>query len=204
VVIYNGLAKADEARLFMDINTKQRPVPNELLLAIKQLAQTENSQESLLREVFDRFDSDTSSPLFGLMSSTERKAGKISRVTFNSAMRPIYYAFGGSDSDYVYTVISAYIQAWMAGLRARELDEKITNPTLLKAIMLLFPASAARVADRYEAGYTAQHFSEVLQSVFSRTKKAELQNPGGSPSQLHDTFRRHLESGFSIGRNRGT
>ena len=30
VVIYNNLTKAEEARLFMDINTKQRPVPNGL------------------------------------------------------------------------------------------------------------------------------------------------------------------------------
>src|SRR3954447_17840700 len=32
VVIYNNLSRAQEARLFMDINTKQRPVPPELIL----------------------------------------------------------------------------------------------------------------------------------------------------------------------------
>src|SRR5258706_2115125 len=32
VVIYNTLNRSQEARLFIDINTKQRPVPNELLL----------------------------------------------------------------------------------------------------------------------------------------------------------------------------
>jgi DGQHR domain-containing protein len=40
VVIYNGLNRVAECRLFMDINTKQRPVPNELLLDIKRLADT--------------------------------------------------------------------------------------------------------------------------------------------------------------------
>jgi DGQHR domain-containing protein len=39
VVIYNGLTRTDEARLFMDINTKQRPVPNELILDIKRMAE---------------------------------------------------------------------------------------------------------------------------------------------------------------------
>ncbi len=31
VVVYNGLTKQQESKLFIDINTKQRPVPNELL-----------------------------------------------------------------------------------------------------------------------------------------------------------------------------
>ncbi|WP_175755736.1 DGQHR domain-containing protein [Burkholderia cepacia] len=35
VVIYDNLSKEEEARLFIDINTKQKPVPKELLLAIK-------------------------------------------------------------------------------------------------------------------------------------------------------------------------
>ncbi len=35
VVIYNGLSRRDGSRLFMDINSKQRSVPNELLLDIK-------------------------------------------------------------------------------------------------------------------------------------------------------------------------
>lgn len=35
VVIYNNLNRTEECRLFIDINTKQRPVPNELLLDIK-------------------------------------------------------------------------------------------------------------------------------------------------------------------------
>jgi DGQHR domain-containing protein len=201
VVIYNGLTKADEAKLFMDINTKQRPVPNELLLAIKQLAQTENSEEALLRSVFDKFDADPTSPLAGLMSSTERKSGRISRVTFNAALRPIFGSLEGSDTQYVYDVVSAYLQAWLSGIRDRGLESKvITNPTLFRAIMLLFPAAAARVSDRYDTGFTTDNFAEVLRIVLSRTKKADLQNPGNKPSALNDTFRKHLESGFSIGR----
>lgn len=54
VVIYNNLSKAEEARLFMDINTKQRPVPNELLLAIKRLAQTETNEEATLKDTLTR------------------------------------------------------------------------------------------------------------------------------------------------------
>ena len=55
VVIYNGLSRADEARLFMDVNTKQRPVPPELILDIKRLAETETDVEALLRDIYDFF-----------------------------------------------------------------------------------------------------------------------------------------------------
>ena len=100
----------------MDINTKQRPVPNELLLAIKRLAQTETNEEAVLKDIFDAFDKDSGSPLLGLMSSAERKSGKISRVTFNAALKPIFSTFDGSPSKYVYDVLGAYVQAWLSGL----------------------------------------------------------------------------------------
>ena len=45
VVIYNNLTPRDESRLFIDINTKQRPVPNELLLDIKRLAEYQSEVE---------------------------------------------------------------------------------------------------------------------------------------------------------------
>ena len=63
VVIFNDLPKFEEVRLFMDINTKQRPVPNELLLDIKRLAETETNEEAILRDVFDQFDKARDSPL---------------------------------------------------------------------------------------------------------------------------------------------
>ena len=107
VVIYNGLTRTEEARLFMDINTKQRPVPNELILDIKRMAETESNSEALMRDVFDAFDKRSESPLFGVMSPFERRKGKISRVTFNNAIKPIYDSFAGAEPDYVYEVLSA-------------------------------------------------------------------------------------------------
>ena len=202
VVIYNNLTKAEEAQLFMDINTKQRPVPNELLLAIKRLAQTESSQEAILRDIFDLFDTQPNSPLAGLMSSAERRSGKISRVTFNAALKPIFSTFADSDADTAYKALSAYLQAWMSDLRVRKLEDTITNPVLLRALFLLFPAVAEKVADRYEDSYSADNFKEVLQPVFTRTKKSDLKSPGKSPSALYDTLRKQMESGFSIARPR--
>jgi hypothetical protein len=47
-----------------------------------------------------------------------------------------------------------------------------------------------------------QHFVEILEPFFSRLKKVDLKRPGGSPVSLHETFKKALESGFSIGRAR--
>lgn len=79
VVIYNGLSRKDETRLFIDINTKQRPVSNELLLDIRKLAEYESDVEQLLGKVFDLFSDRPESPLLGLMSSASKATGKISR-----------------------------------------------------------------------------------------------------------------------------
>ena len=95
----------------MDINTKQRPVPNELILDIKRLAETESDTEALLRDVFDSFDKDPASPLLGLMSPSERKKGKISRVTFNRALKSIYDSFAGGGELERIVVACAFLVA---------------------------------------------------------------------------------------------
>lgn len=198
VVIYNGLSRKEEARLFMDINTKQRPVPNELILDIKRLADTETDSEALLRDVFDAFDKNPSSPLFGLMSPSERKKGKISRVTFNRALKTIFDAFQDSDADYVYDVLAAYLQTCVSGFRKHKLDGQITNPTVFHALMMLFPAIAERVSDRHDSDFSVANFDEVVDPLFDRMKKNDLASPGKSPTVLHDAFQKALRSGFTI------
>ena len=80
VVVYNGLSRTDETRLFIDINTKQRTVPPQLLLDIKRLAEIEDSSEITLREIFDRFHEDVTSALAGMMAPYESAKNKITRV----------------------------------------------------------------------------------------------------------------------------
>jgi len=46
VVIYNGLSRQEETLLFIDINTKQKPVPPALLLDIKRLADIESESRT--------------------------------------------------------------------------------------------------------------------------------------------------------------
>lgn len=201
VVIYNGLTRTEECRLFMDINTKQRPVPNELLLDIKRLADTESTSEALFRDVFDRFDKDMASPLLGLMSPSERKKGKLSRVTFNSSLKGIADSFIGSEPHYVYDVLSAYVHSCLSALRELKLEFMITNPTLFKALMLLFPTIAERVSDRHGSEFSVANFNEIVRPMFGRVKRNEIANPGKSPTLLLDIFRKALRSGFTISRS---
>ena len=74
VVIYNELSRRDESRLFIDINSKQRGVPNELLLDIKQLADYEDNEEQLMREVFDLFNKDSESAFLNKFSASSRSS----------------------------------------------------------------------------------------------------------------------------------
>ncbi|WP_082655929.1 DGQHR domain-containing protein [Aureimonas sp. D3] len=199
VVIYNGLSRTEEARLFMDINTKQRPVPNELILDIKRMAETESDSEALMRDVFDLFNVEPDSPLFGLMSPYERKKGKISRVTFNGALKPILETFSGASAGYVYQVMSAYLHSCLGGMRQNGVADLIVNPVMFKALVILFPAVAERVADRHGAEFSIDNFSEILRPMFERVRKADLANPGKSPTSLVDIFKKAMRSGFTIG-----
>jgi DGQHR domain-containing protein len=204
VVIYNNLSRAEECRLFMDINTKQRPVPSELLLDIKRLAETETDAEALLKDVFDLFQSESDSPLFGLLSPAERKKGRISRVTFNAALKAIWEALVGSDANEIYHALSAYMHACLSGLRTRKAQDKITNPTLFRALLQLFPVVAERVSDRHGQEYTTANFSEIVGPFIARLKKSDLDRPGTSYIVLFDNFRKALRSGFSIGSGTST
>ena len=93
VVIYNNLSRQEESRLFIDINTKQRPVSNELLLDIKRIADYETDSEHTIMEIYDLFNKRTDSPLLGLMSPSKKSNNKLTRVTFNAALTPLFELF---------------------------------------------------------------------------------------------------------------
>jgi hypothetical protein len=50
-----------------------------------------------------------------------------------------------------------------AALRRHELENSITNPTLFRALMLLFPSVAERVADRHPNDFSVANFDEIVE-----------------------------------------
>lgn len=198
VVIYNRLTRAQECRLFMDINTKQRPVPSELLLDIRRLSEVETETEALLHNVFDLFHTRPDSALAGLLSPAERRKSMISRVTFNAALRSIKAAFAGAPAEEVYGVLNAYLRACRHGLGLHAIDENISNPVLFKALMLLFTNVAERVADRHGGKYTVANFEDVLIPFFRRLKKSDLPRAGMTHTVLHEHYSKALSAGFLL------
>ncbi len=198
VVIYNKLTRAQECQLFMDINTKQRPVPAELLLDIRRLSETETEAEALLHNVFDLFHTREDSALKDLLSPSERRKGMITRVTFNAALKAIDGAFVEASAQDVYGVLNPYLHACVAGLRPHEAEANIINPALFKALVLLFPDIAERVAERFNGVYSVANFEQLMLPFFRRLKKNELPKPGVGHLALHEHFRKTLASGFSL------
>lgn len=198
VVIYNGLSRSDEARLFIDINTKQRPVPNELLLDIKALAKNENDDEKILREVFDEFYTDPGSVLAGRLSKASKATSKITRVTFNLAAKPLIPVFSGRDSREVYEALNAYLASVQYGLEKMGLMDFFTNPTVFRAFMHVFTEAAQRVSDRYGRSYTASNFMDIMAPAFDSLKPVSIQKPGNAFKNLAADISKKLKKDFVL------
>ena len=198
VVIYNGLSRRDETRLFIDINTKQRPVPSQLLLDIKQLAETETESEEILREVFDFFNSEIDSAVSGYMSPATAARTKITRVTFNNGVRPLLQLFPTRGSDEIYKIINAYLHAVSSEVSKKTLDPMLSKPVIFRAFMAFFPSVAQRYVDKYGTDYAADKFQEILHPVFTNISMVRFDKAGTSWTILRDYLEKRLTSKLSL------
>lgn len=137
VIIYNDLTPTQEARIFIDINTLQRPVPKELLLDIKRLADRESDDERMLDELFTNFETRPDSYLLNKMSRIDKQKGKISKVTFYDSMKPILKEFNISNTDKLYRIINTFFLAAndVSEDHQFELGTAITKATLFKILV---------------------------------------------------------------------
>jgi DGQHR domain-containing protein len=197
VVIYNGLNRMEESRLFIDINTKQRPVPNELLLDIKSLAEYETDTEVLKGEIFDLFNNEPASPLLGLMSSSSKAKGKISRVTFYSSINPLLAIFQGKEADEIFQILSNYLEAFIISLKKLKLENVITSSLVFKAILLLFPEAAQRVKDRYNS-YSVDGFLEVLIPMSLKISPNKLTKINNSYKDIYNHLSQAFKNSFTL------
>ena len=192
VIIYNGLSRKEETRLFIDINTKQRPVPTELLLDIKTLADYDTEIDGFCREVFDLFESRSDSALLGEMSPSSRTKGKVSRVTFNGAIKLIYGVFGEKDSSEVYDYLNNYLKAIIRGFDKKGL-KSIVKPTIFKAIIQFFP----QVAQLASGDYSLDNFYKILEPLFAKVSISKVQK-ATSTKVIIDHFSECMNKGFTL------
>lgn len=192
VIIYNGLSRKEETRLFVDINTKQRPVPTELVLDIKSLAEYESNIENLCRDIFNLFNENSESVLMGLMSPHSKTKGKISRVTFNSAIKPIYGIFGDRNSKEIYELLNYYLKIMISGFENKG-NVNIVKPIIFKAVIQFFP----HIARLMNGDYSIGNFSRVLTPLFDCISSNKI-SKAGSIKAINDHLLESLNKGFVL------
>lgn len=198
VIVFNGLSKAEESKLFIDVNTKQRPVPNELLLDIKKLADYEDDQEKLLGRLFDLFNDSALSPLIGLMSPNAKKKGAISRVTFNHGVRPLLPLVSNRQTVEVYEVLSNFVGATLTAFRIHDKAISIVDPTTFRGLMLTFPAVTQRLQEKFGKAYTSENFFNIISPMVERLNVAKMAKAGNSPRAVSAVLEEALKPKFSL------
>lgn len=199
VVIYVGLSRKEESRLFIDINSKQRGVPTELLLDIKRMAEYENSTEQILRDIFDLFNKEPGSVLFGKLSPASKAKNKISRVTFNAAATPIAQIFGDRDTTEVYNILNSYLKAFIYGyFKKNDLTEQVANITVFKSIFSIFPEVASRIKDRFGPDYSLDNYMEIMSPMYSKINIQKIKKPGTSYKTLASYLSSCIKSDFTL------
>lgn len=198
VIIFNGLSRQQESRLFIDINTKQKPVPTELLLDIKALAATESDEEAVMRSLFDMFNTEPASILFGKLAPSERLRGKLSRVSFNAACKPILSKLTSKSEGELYIILNAYLSAFAFSLDSIGFRELMFKPFGFKGILAFFPEVAIRVKVQFEGKYSIDNFSDVLSEVFRNLDRSQLVSAKASASQLRGKLSKAMAKNFEL------
>jgi len=196
VVIFEKLSKSDEARLFIDINNKQSPVPTSLLLDIKKLANQETDDEKYMREIFDYFHEEMDSVLLGLTDSVGEDNKKIHKGNFNRAFKPLLKKFidkTSKDPKDVYNVLNSLLKALVKidGLNAKT---KLKRSNYLYAFFNLLPATMKEVRYRFNAAYTTDNFYNVLKGPLSNLKTDKLDKVSTSAIKLKEYFEEQIRN----------
>lgn len=198
VVIYNGLTRREETRLFIDINTKQKPVPSQLLLDIKRLADVETEAEEILRDVFDLFHDSVDSSMYGYLSPSEASRTKITRVTFNHAVRPLLPLFSSRSAEEIYDILNAYVSAVSSEVTRKTKNVLLAKPVVFRAFLGIFRTVAQRHVDRFGTQYRASNFQEIISPIFLNLPIAKLEKPGSSWTTLRDYLEKRLASKLTL------
>lgn len=199
VVIYVGLSRKEESRLFIDINSKQKGVPSELLLDIKRMAEYENSTEESLRSIFDLFYEDANSALLGKLSPASKSKNKISRVTFNSSVSPVAQFFGDRDTEELYSILNCYLKAFRYGyFKENSIEEQMCNSTVFRALFSIFPEIASKLKDCYGPEYTVDNYHNIMADMFIKINIQKIRKPGSSYKLLANHLSNSMKSNFTL------
>ncbi|CAM7593750.1 DGQHR domain-containing protein [Phytobacter diazotrophicus] len=169
VVIFTELSPVQEAKIFIDVNTQQKPVPKELLLDIKKLAETETTDEALLDVIFTLFEEQNDSCLKNKLSRFEKQRSKLSKVTFYEAFKPLLKSFNINNPENLYNIINAYLYAAKDLLQKQSIDfnSVITKPTSFKILIGHSKAIISIISDNEPGNLSliSEHKKYLLRSI---------------------------------------
>lgn len=182
VVVYEGLTRVEEAQLFVDINSTQREVPEELLLDVKRLLQKETEDEKRCSEIFEKFFSLSESALKGHLVRAERVSGKISRKMFNNAITDILEkALNELDPDTSFHVINNYLKALQQVFSEidKGLQNIITKPVVFQGALAVAVYAVEKAFSKHSK-LTYEAFYDILNVLKRNLPKAYVIKTGNS------------------------
>ncbi|MDO6559911.1 DGQHR domain-containing protein [Paraglaciecola chathamensis] len=185
VCIFFGLDKGTEVQYFLDVNGHQMGVPKTLRLELEKFTADENSEEFLLKVLFDELDYNPLSPLSGKMSRTKSVSGKLSHVAFQNAMKPILTKapFNVFTLEQKKKVLINFMLA-LETITTDIFDDnrKVANSAFFQAVMSCF-MDICHVAESKFGGYKQNHFEKALEPIsninwdlHSGTNKSAIKN----------------------------
>lgn len=144
VIISENLETVDAAKIFININTEQRPVPKSLIYDLFGMINENDADQSIIRakDIADRLQEDKTSPLFGYIKypGQKRGVGKIDLSTVVNAIQPHVTADGTFNQKKLFSfeIQYAVIQNFFSVIKSvyDEVDlweNKTKNPFLSNA-----------------------------------------------------------------------
>lgn len=185
VCIFFGLNKSTEVQYFLDVNGHQMGVPKTLRLELEKFTADENSEEFLLKVLFDELDYNPQSPLSGKMSRTKSVSGKLSHVAFQNAMKPIltkapFNVFTLEQKKKV--LINFMLALEVITTEIFGDNKKVANSAFFQAIMSCF-MDICHVVESKFGGYKQNYFEKALEpisninwDIHSGTNKSAIKN----------------------------
>ena len=134
----------------------------------------------------------------GLMSPATRQSSKISRVTFNLAFKTVLPVFTVPTAASVFAVTNAYIAAFIDALAELGLRDRITSPTVFRAIMDTFPEVARISAAQHGKSFTKTRFSAVIDPIVQGLTVGKFEKNAKSVKDMSAMFAKSIAKDFSI------
>lgn len=191
VIIYEGLTRVDEARLFIDINENQKKVPEELIIDVKRLLELETEEEKVYNFIFDLFLKNADSVLKPYINVGENQKGNLSRIIFNNAIAELVKGrLKSLDNIKKYEVINNYLKAFNKVFieMSPELKNVIAKTVVFQAILHVSEFAISIAYDKYE-NLTEESLYETIKAIKTNLSTSKIKNSGRSYRALSEKLR---------------